>query len=629
MRTTTVFVLVFVLAGAVRADLPDGKEHTNSIGMKLVRIEAGAFTMGQGDGPPKSRTEWLQRDWDEAPAHKVKITKPFFMGVHEVTNAEYEQFDPKHKQLRGQDGVSKADDEPVTFVTWQQAGEFCAWLSKKEGKPYRLPTEAEWEYGCRAGTTTLYSTGDTITAIQANAGNDKDGKAITTVPVGTYKANPWGLHDMHGNVAEWCLDWYGPYLGGGQSDPVGRADGEARVVRGWSFLPSTQPNTRYLRSANRSGLLPEDANRATGFRIVLGELPKTKPLAAVVQHHQKDVKQSPAPKDGPDPAKPLFIDYAKADKGPKTVFAEVWGPVFSQWNHFSAVCVCPNGDVLAAWYTTVQEAGRECSQAISRLRAGADTWEPVSSFLTIPDVNCHAPVLFTDGKRIYHFFTQSLKGWDNSSNSMRYSDDNGATWSKPRIILPRTDPDALSQPCSCIKTKDGTLVVACDGDLHKDERFLVSKDDGKTWKVTKGDMRKSAAGRYVIHPAIFERADGTILTYLRGPQPMPVALTKDLGDTFTVEETKFPGISSGMKTAVLKLHSGAVLLCSIDRTKELVGGGTFAALSLDDGKTWPHIKKVEGAGGYMSLAQAPNGVIYLNGTQLKIVAFNEKWVKTK
>src|SRR5262249_23102604 len=144
-----------LIASSARAELPAGKEHSNSLGMKLARIEAGEFTMGQGDAPPKSREEWSQRDWAAAPAHTGRITRPFYMGVHEVTNAQFEQFAPDHKKYRGMDGVSKADDEPVTFVTWQQAADFCAWLSKKEGKSYRLPTEAEWEYCCRSGTKTL------------------------------------------------------------------------------------------------------------------------------------------------------------------------------------------------------------------------------------------------------------------------------------------------------------------------------------------------------------------------------------------------------------------------------------------------------------------------------------------
>jgi hypothetical protein len=113
---------------------------------------------------------------------------------------------------------------------------------------------------------------------------------------------------------------------------------------------------------------------------------------------------------------------------------------------------------------------------------------------------------------------------------------------------------------------------------------------------------------------------------MRGPHPMPVLTSKDMGETWEASESPFPGISSGQKTAVLKLASGAILLCSADSKKQLVGGGTFAALSRDDGKTWPHVRKVEGVGGYMSVAQAPNGVIYLVGTQLTAVAFNEAWL---
>src|SRR5262245_5902829 len=158
--------------------LPREKELTNSLGMKLVRIEPGEFTMGTGERPPESREEWLTRDEDEAPAHKVKIANPFFLGAQEVTNAQYEQFDPEHKKWHRQHGDSTAAVEPVIFVTWQQAADFCAWLAKKEGKPYRLPTEAEWEYACRAGTTTAFHTGDKLTPEQANIGTGKDGKTL-------------------------------------------------------------------------------------------------------------------------------------------------------------------------------------------------------------------------------------------------------------------------------------------------------------------------------------------------------------------------------------------------------------------------------------------------------------------
>ena len=104
----------------------------------------------------------LDGDFDERPRHRITISRPFYMAATEVTNAQYEQFDPGHRQLRGKLGFSKEDDEAVVFVTWHDAGRFCEWLSKKEGQPYRLPTEAEWEYACRAGTTTAYHTGDSL-----------------------------------------------------------------------------------------------------------------------------------------------------------------------------------------------------------------------------------------------------------------------------------------------------------------------------------------------------------------------------------------------------------------------------------------------------------------------------------
>ena len=620
----TLFSLLICSAPLVAAE-----PVANSIGLKLVRIEAGSFIMGAGDAPPKSLDEWAKRDYDESPAHKVTISRLFLMGATEVTNSQYEQFDPEHKKLRGRDGVSKGDDEPVTFVTWQNAVDYCAWLSKKEGKPYRLPTEAEWEYACRAGTTSPFNTGDTLTAEQANIGLTADGKVqATTLKVGSFKANAWGLFDMHGNVMEWCLDWHGPYEASDATDPVGRADGYARIARGWCFHRPERARDplKMWRSANRSGFMPEDANRYTGFRVVQAEMPTTKPLPVVANNNQKDVKQTEAPKDGPDPAKPYYVNWSGEKKNP-SIDADAFGPVFAQHNHFAAVCVCPNGDVLMAWYTCVNEPGRELAQAASRLRVGADRWEPASLFFDVPDVNDHAPVLLTHGKRIYHFSTQSLRGWDNASDVVRYSDDNGATWSKPTVMLSRDDPKHLSQPCSAFVAKSGEIVLACDGDLHKDERLLVSADGGKSWKVGSGDMR-ATAGKYAIHPAVAQRDDGQIINFLRGPDPMPVQFSKDLGETWTQKNSPFPGISSGQKAVALKLQSKALLFISMDNKGAIVDkGSTYAALSFDDGETWSHVRKLDGVRGYMSAAQAPNGVIHVVGTKQSAVSLNEAWLK--
>ena len=611
---------------ALAADPP--KPVPNSVGMAMVPIPAGTLTMGSAGAPPTNRLEWMARDEDESPAHEVSVSA-FALSAHEVTNRQFEALIPEHKAWRGKHGGTKEDDEPVVFVTHSEAVKFCELLSKKEGKPYRLPTEAEWEYACRAGTTTAFHTGDELKWTDANLGRDADGKKrIGAMKVASYKANAWGLHDTHGNVAEWCHDWYGPYEAAKQTDPVGRATGYARVVRGWSWLDTgSQSITKFARSANRAGLLPDDANKYTGFRVVQGEWPKTKPLAdAEPPLNRKDVKQTAGPVKGVDPAKPYFVNYAEGGKNPAFP-PNSWGPIFSNHNHFSACCVCPNGDVLAVWYTCVGERDRQLAQAASRLRAGSDKWEEPTLFFGVPDVNCHAPVLLRDGNRIYHFCTQSLHGWDYASNIMRYSDDSGATWSQPQIILPRDDKNALSQPCSAFVAKDGALVLACDGDLHKDEKLMVSKDKGKTWAVAKGDMIQAAGGKYVIHPAIVERDDGAILNFLRDPDPMPLMVSKDRGDSWEVLSSPFGGIKSGNKSAALKLKSGAILFLTQDSKKQL-GGGSLVALSLDGGKTWPHARKVEATvQGYMSACQGDDGTIYLIGSRMQYAACNEAWVK--
>jgi len=157
------------------AQLPTEQNFTNSIGMKFVRIESGTFNMGQlttpfpwelmpHTGGAGDRMSCLRNgDFDEFPVHSVEISKPFYIAVFEVTNFQYELFDHEHKKLRGKDnGLSKEDDEAAVNINWYEAQAFCQWLSEQDSMPYRLPTEAEWEYACRAGTTTNYYCGDIL-----------------------------------------------------------------------------------------------------------------------------------------------------------------------------------------------------------------------------------------------------------------------------------------------------------------------------------------------------------------------------------------------------------------------------------------------------------------------------------
>lgn len=232
----------------------------------MIEIPAGNFYMGTLGG---------DENYDEAPMHKVHISKPFKMGLTEVTNAQYELFCPEHKSLRGKNGFSSEDDEAVVFVTYQDAVAFCDWLTRKEGKTYRLPTEAEWEYACKAGRYWNFYMDDKLPAAwQKNQVITATLKPLS-LRVAQTPPNDWGLYDMCGNVEEWCLDWHGPYIDKEQTDPVGYSDGIARVTRGGSH----NTPVKYLRSANRMAMLPEDKHAMTGFRVVQAEYPQTAPLS--------------------------------------------------------------------------------------------------------------------------------------------------------------------------------------------------------------------------------------------------------------------------------------------------------------------------------------------------------------
>jgi len=233
----------------------------NGVMMTLNYVPAGEFMMG-------SPADEEDREDDEGPRHRVRIARGFHMGVCEVTQEQYEA-------LIGENPSNfKGSDLPVENVSWTDAVEFCKRLSAHCGKPVRLPTEAEWEYACRAGTTTPFYFGETISTDQANYDGDftyANGKPgedrQKTTPAGSLPANALGLHDMHGNVWEWCGDWYdsGYYAKSPASDPQGPATGEFRVIRGGSW--SGSPN--FCRSADRAWLDPSLRYLINGFRVVV------------------------------------------------------------------------------------------------------------------------------------------------------------------------------------------------------------------------------------------------------------------------------------------------------------------------------------------------------------------------
>ncbi len=649
---------------------------TNSIGMKLVPVAPGSFTMGQ-DGPAadynvkKHAEKFDDADWDEKPAHRVTITQPFHFGATEVTVGQYRQFDPKH---RGQN-----NDDAVTDVSWNEAVAFCEWLSKKEGRTYRLPTEAEWEFTCRAGTTTLFHTGDQLPKGFHSWLMDKGlrdrffpgnelppeylPKAATlSLKVGRSPANAWGLFDMHGNVEEWCADWYGPYEAGEQTDPLGRVDGDFRVIRGGSH--SVQ--TRLLRSANRTAWLPQTSSDKAGFRVVLGEWPKGKFLPLPIPPlNAQNVSQTVPKLQMASPEIPFFSGPKPFVKIPTNSF----GPLFSGHNHSPAIAECPNGDLLAVWYSCVDEAGTELNNLASRLRFGASEWEPASLFWDGADINDHAPKLWWDGKQtLYHFARGQLE------NIVRTSTDNGATWSKAQVIQPMSEIGN-----AIIRTRDGTILMTQDATITS---LTKSTDGGKMWashfiEDKKLAHRNGSSARHAgIHAPIVELADGRLMTFGRLNTPeeqakfnfkTPASFSSDGGLTWTHAPTEFPAISSVQRQVLMRLQEGALLFCSFtdlsanardpkgmifkSQKGEFNGAGLFAAVSFDDGKTWPHKRLITPGGpartvngidrnmfplsdtraehnGYLAATQTRDGRIQLVTSRNHYV-FNLAWLKQR
>jgi len=294
-------------------DLP-AKEVTSSIGMKMLLISAGQFMMGNSHSleqevdafKPYYEVKLAPAIFTSAyPRHRVRITRPFYLGICHVTRGQFRHFvdatgykTDAEKSAKGaagyngsilvlstqynwrNTGFAQTDEHPVLDVSWNDAMAFCRWLSHKEGKTYRLPSEAQWEYACRAGTTTRYYSGDDPESL-VQVGNVADSRYKTqfaytkalrasdgytfTAPVGQFRPNAFGLFDMHGNAFELCSDWYATeyYAAAAVDDPAGPVSGASRVARGGSWLSPPERCT----SAYRASFLPAAADVNLGFRV--------------------------------------------------------------------------------------------------------------------------------------------------------------------------------------------------------------------------------------------------------------------------------------------------------------------------------------------------------------------------
>jgi len=253
--------------------IADAKEHgvpvafENDLGMRFVLIPSGTFLMGSPVGVTPGKRE--------IPQHEVTISQPYYMQVMEIRNETFRRMRPEHdpgvwgNQRDAGSAPLNRTRQPASNISWNDAVSFAAWLTQQDkARGYRLPTEAEWEYGCRAGTATAYAFGDNLRHDQAafRPSHVLDPRhLVSLVDVGSFPPNAWGLFDMHGNAGEWCADWYGPYTERAVVDPMGPDEGTRKIIRsGWS-------GKEYVQSAVRGAAPPDYEQKGsslTGFRLV-------------------------------------------------------------------------------------------------------------------------------------------------------------------------------------------------------------------------------------------------------------------------------------------------------------------------------------------------------------------------
>ena len=583
---------------------------------RMVDIPAGTFWMGT-DNPP-------MEDWDEAPRREVKVDA-FRMSATEITNAQYEAFDPTHK--RGEQGFSMGDDEAVIMVSWDDAMAYCRWLSEQTGKHYRLPTEEEWEYACRAGSTTAYNTGDTFPESQWKVQKNTRDKEHVSLQVAQFEPNAWGLYDMHGNVEEWCADAYLDADSPRYAIGLWMEDSRYANVRGGSH----NTPVRYLRSANRSAAPPEDRTVLLGFRIV--ESPRF--VYGTFRgrrfiHYRLDYQEWEKPSE-----LPLFLEPISYVIPPESKDIP-----FYAHNHQPAITWTEDGKLLAVWFSTDAEAGREMVVLQSRFQDGR--WIPALPFSKVPDRNMTGCALLTleDGRMMHCQGIGDAGEWKDLALGLRVRSALNEPWSDYRLIEPehRVRHQVIAGP---IVTKDGRILLCCDAgpDGEAGTSLHVSKDGGKTWE----DTGSTIAG---IHAGIVERKDGSLMAFGRGNAidgHMPCSISYDGGYTWTYSATEFPPIGSGQRLVLKRLQEGPIMLCSFGEN------GLFVALSYDEGASWP-VKKLLTDGktrvldggawtgtftmdtthaepkGYLACTQSPDGMIHLLSSRVHY-RFNLRWIE--
>lgn len=564
---------------------------TNSLGMEFALVTPGSFTMGMSAARDQEANQPATLAYDQQPAHRVTLTKAFYLSRSNVFDAAY-----RRSGLGGRAGN----------LSWNEAAAYCAWLSRLENRRYRLPTEAEWEHAFRTGKG--------------------------------------GVFDFSGR--EWVSGWHGICAAGPVTDPVGPVTGLTRVIRGGGDRLSLSPD-----ASGSPWQLPPVAFRVV-LEIEKRDHPCADPppfcQAAVKQ------STSPA-RHGPDPRIPYFIVRFALPVPPDNEaelrgVAAGLDPAVMAHQHSPGFEILPNGDALAVYFSARNSRGASESDidtrfVQARLRYGAEEWDFPELFFDFKELNDQSGLLWAEGNTI-RFFGGGRGASDWLPFKMAVSTNNGATWTLSLPLLDAPAFDYTAQPIvNAFRGAGGGMFFAMDG--GKDESFLWrSEDNGIHWHELAG----RTGGR---HSTIVPLDDQGHLLSIGGKNTSvagwsPQNTSADCGVTWSASTpSPFPALGSNQRPSLIRLANGHLCFVSDSYNRKtglspdgwLYGQGCVVGISADNGKTWkikrlpvtlPHeADRKHGTLGYATARQAPNGVIHVLATMTQPCLhyeFNESWV---
>lgn len=595
--TIVIGIMIALPGGAMAAEtLAVGTVKTvelpGGVPLEVVWIPAGTFQMGQAPG---ERDAYPNK---ETPQHAVTLSRGFWMGRFEVTKAQWQAV-METRPWEGRAQVSSDPQTPAVYISWEAAEAFTRRLSQQLGVDSRLPTEAEWEFACRAGTTTRFPWGDDLdyTAIDDHAwwrGNVPAGEEACARPVGQKHSNAWGLYDMSGNVSEWCQDWHGYYFDGRSVDPVGPSVAAHKVLRGGGW---TATGGR-CRSSRRDHEEVTAEHSHIGFRVALG-----------------------APVAG-EPGAPQFTDVFVAGQDGVSTY------------RIPAMLTAPDGTLLA-FCEARKESQDDASPTDMVLRRSLDegkTWLPMQTLVPGTGLealmNPCAVVNQAKGEVVLVGINAHKTSPGHHRCLVLKSKDNGATWSVPRDIteaIVHPDDRFVPGPGVGVQMANGRLVIpgyTGEASVEMEENFrscvMYSDDGGETWTMG------ATVGELSDESQVVSLNDGKLMLNMRGNMGRScrgVATSADGGATWSGVRWDAVLNECPCQASILRYGKGdsgtdQLLFANPDNFGELYGvverTKMTVRMSHDGGQTWP-VKRLIHAGpsSYSTMVRLGNGDIGL------------------